>query len=89
MEPKNKTVSDYRVEDSVGCESCHVHGAEHVENPTKENIVGLGDSCPECVWDALRTSCRTNKWDLHTRLGFYRSNNHKSGLERAKDESEE
>ena len=97
MGPKSKTVSDYRVEDSVGCESCHGPGTEHVDNPTKENIVGLGESCPECVLEALCTSCHTNKWDpewdLHTRLEFYRSNKHKDGLEKAsekaKDESEE
>ena len=93
MEPKSKTMSDDRVEDSVGCEACHGFGAEHVENPTKENIVGLGDSCPECVWESLCTSCYINKWDpeldLYTRLEFYRSNKHKYGLERVKDESEE
>jgi thiol-disulfide isomerase/thioredoxin len=57
------TISSYRTEEAVGCESCHGAGAAHVESPTKENIVGLGSSCPECVIEAVCTSCHTPKWD--------------------------
>ncbi len=64
--------TQFRVEESVGCESCHGAGGAHAEAPTKDNIVGLGDSCPECVIEAVCTSCHTPKWDpdwdLKTRL---------------------
>ena len=77
MGPKSKDVRDYRTNESVGCESCHGSGIDHIENPTNENIVRLGESCPECVLEALCTSCHTSKWDpdweLHTRLKFYRT----------------
>ena len=63
---------DYRVDEAVGCESCHGAGAAHANAPTKDNIVGLGESCPECVIEAVCTSCHTPKWDpsweLKTRL---------------------
>ena len=65
-------VTEYRTDESVGCESCHGAGGEHVKQPTKENIVGLGESCPECVIEAICTTCHTPKWDpgweLKTRL---------------------
>ena len=50
------------VENNVACESCHGAGAAHVANPTKDNIVGLGKSCPECVVEGICTSCHTAKW---------------------------
>ena len=63
---------EYHVKDGVGCESCHGAGGEHVKSPSKENIIGLGDSCPVCVVEAVCTSCHTPKWDpkwdLETRL---------------------
>ena len=67
-----ETVDEYRLKDGVGCESCHGSGKVHAENPTKDNIVGLGDSCPVCVIEAVCTSCHDSKWDpnwnLDTRL---------------------
>ncbi len=60
---KAKTVADFRVDEGVGCESCHGGGAAHVAAPTKENIVGLGDSCPECVIEAICRQCHTPAWD--------------------------
>jgi thiol-disulfide isomerase/thioredoxin len=93
MGPKTKNISDYRVEESVGCESCHGAGVDHAQNPTKDNIVGLGESCPECVLEALCTSCHTQKWDpewdLHTRLEFYRSSKHSPTNLEEKTTSEE
>jgi hypothetical protein len=66
------SVGEYRTDESVGCEACHGAGGEHVKQPSKENIVGLGESCPECVIEAICTSCHTPKWDpswdLKTRL---------------------
>jgi hypothetical protein len=72
-----KTASDYHSKEGVGCESCHGAGGEHVSNPTKENIVGLGASCPVCVLESMCTSCHTPKWDptwdLETRLKMYQT----------------
>lgn len=72
-----RTVTDYHSKEGVGCESCHGAGIEHVANPTKENIVGLGASCPVCVLESMCTSCHTPKWDptwdLDTRLKIYQS----------------
>ena len=53
----------WRTGEGVGCESCHGPGADHAADPKKGNIVGLGDSCPECVIEAICTSCHTPKWD--------------------------
>jgi predicted CXXCH cytochrome family protein len=65
-------VQAHRLDESVGCEACHGAGGAHVQSPTKENIVGLGSSCPECVIESICTSCHTPKWDpsweLKTRL---------------------
>jgi hypothetical protein len=74
--PPMDDASGYRVEESVGCESCHGPGRLHVQSPSKENITGLGDSCPVCVLEALCTSCHTDQWDpdwdLDKRLTYYR-----------------
>ena len=63
---------EYHTGDGVGCESCHGAGEAHAQAPSKENIIGLGDSCPVCVIEAVCTSCHTPKWDpewdLETRL---------------------
>ena len=44
--------------------------------PSASNIVGLGDSCPECVIEEVCTNCHTPTWDpawhLDTRLGVIR-----------------
>jgi hypothetical protein len=53
----------FRTDEGVGCESCHGAGAEHAKNPTAQNIVGLGETCPECVIEGICTSCHTMKWD--------------------------
>ncbi len=70
--PEATDVHTYRTDESVGCESCHGSGKAHIDNPTKDNIVGLGESCPECVIESICTSCHTPKWDqgwdLPTRL---------------------
>ena len=61
----------------VQCESCHGPGGAHVEAPSKTNIVGLGDSCPECVIEEICTNCHTPtwdpEWDLNTRLVVIRN----------------
>ncbi|MCB9792865.1 MAG: redoxin family protein [Alphaproteobacteria bacterium] len=56
-------LEDYRVAEGVGCESCHGPGEQHVAAPTAANILGLGESCPECVIEEVCTSCHTPKWD--------------------------
>jgi len=66
--PPSAELSGYRVDESVGCESCHGPGQTHVTNPRKDNIVGLGDSCPECVIEAICTSCHTPEWDADWEL---------------------
>ncbi|MEE2828245.1 MAG: hypothetical protein VX498_03570 [Myxococcota bacterium] len=39
----------------------------------RENIVGLGATCPECVIEAICTRCHTPEqdpdWELSSRLG--------------------
>lgn len=70
--PPAATLDGYRMDEGVGCESCHGPGGAHVAKPTRDNIVGLGESCPECVIESICTSCHTPAWDpgwdLKTRL---------------------
>lgn len=61
--PGDRTLADFRTEEGVGCVACHGPGTEHVAEPRKDNIVGLGDTCPVCVVEALCTSCHTPAWD--------------------------
>ena len=61
--PPAQTLAGYRRDEGVGCESCHGPGGEHVAEPTADNIIGLGESCPECVIEAICTSCHTPAWD--------------------------
>lgn len=49
--------------EGVGCESCHGPGVEHSRSPRADNILGLGQSCPECVIEGVCTSCHTPKQD--------------------------
>ena len=53
----------------VGCEACHGPGEQHVAaKGGVENIVGLGESCPVCVIEAICTRCHNPEqdpdWDL-------------------------
>jgi thiol-disulfide isomerase/thioredoxin len=61
----------------VSCESCHGPAKKHIASPTKQNIIGLGESCPECIIEEVCTSCHTPEWDanwsLDVRLGTLRN----------------
>jgi hypothetical protein len=67
------SVADYFVDDGVGCEACHGPGQQHVAaQGGTDNIVGLGASCPECVIEAICTTCHTPQqdpdWELKAAL---------------------
>ncbi len=71
--PSIPELAGYHLDEGVGCESCHGSGEAHLAEPTSENILGLGESCPECVLEAICTRCHTAAWDpgweLRERLG--------------------
>ena len=74
--PLEKALTSYRTDEGVGCESCHGPGGDHVKAPSADNIIGLGESCPECVIESICGSCHTPAWDpgwdLKTRLAAAR-----------------
>lgn len=61
--PEPQLLAGFHVTESVGCESCHGPGGEHVSAPDADNILGLGTRCPECVIEEVCTSCHDNEWD--------------------------
>jgi thiol-disulfide isomerase/thioredoxin len=62
--PPAAALDGYRTAEGVGCEACHGPGGAHIAaGGGKDNIVGLGDSCPVCVIEAVCTSCHTTGWD--------------------------
>lgn len=62
--PRPASLDGFHVEEAVGCEACHGPGGAHVAaKGGTDNIVGLGDSCPVCVIEAVCTSCHTTAWD--------------------------
>jgi len=62
--PPPSESSQYRLEEGVGCESCHGPGEAHVAaEGGRGNIESLGEDCPVCVLEALCTRCHTAEWD--------------------------
>ncbi|HCP45181.1 MAG TPA: hypothetical protein DIU15_04020 [Deltaproteobacteria bacterium] len=60
-------------DDGVSCEACHGPGEQHVAaGGGKDNIVGLGETCPECVIEGICTRCHTPEqdpdWELDSAL---------------------
>lgn len=66
--PLPDSLDSYRRDESVGCEACHGPGGAHVADPKASNIIGLGESCPECVIESICTTCHTRGWDPNWEL---------------------
>lgn len=66
--PPGQPPTSWRTDEGVGCESCHGPGGAHVAEPRADNIIGLGESCPECVIESICTSCHTPRWDPNWEL---------------------
>ena len=60
--PRPTQLSDYRIDESEGCETCHGPATKHIESKgAAGTIEGLGDDCPVCVIEAVCTSCHTKE----------------------------
>jgi thiol-disulfide isomerase/thioredoxin len=63
-----QTAGDFHP-DGVGCEACHGPGEQHVAaQGGRENIVGLGETCPECIIESICTRCHTPEQDADWNL---------------------
>ncbi len=61
--PEPTSLDGFRTQEGVGCESCHGPGEAHLADPRSETVLGLGESCAECVIEEVCTSCHTASWD--------------------------
>jgi len=66
------TEASHYFDGGIGCEQCHGPGEKHAASGLKTDIVGLGESCPECIIEGICGSCHTPDqdpdWDLSVAL---------------------